>query len=290
MGGTWTSFHFASAPRNRTDHAHRSNLMPEKMPVLFFGHGSPMNLVLDNGFTRTLSYWGKRLPRPEAILLISAHWLSRGTLVSSTATPATIYDFYGFPNELYTLTYPAPGAPDLAKTVAGLITGTTVGIDPERGLDHGAWSVLRHLYPAADIPVCQLSLDYDFNDAQPKPLQHHYDLARELAALRRQGVLIIGSGNMVHNLGRIDWDTDAAPFAWAIDIDQRMKQCLESGDHRELIEYQTLGTNARLAVPTLDHYLPMIYTIGLQETGETLTFTYEGIQNGSIAMRCFQIG
>jgi 4,5-DOPA dioxygenase extradiol len=211
-------------------------------------------------------------------------------MVSSTAAPAPIYDFYGFPDELYTLTYTAPGAPALAATVAELIQGTTVGIDRERGLDHGAWSVLRYLYPAADIPVCQLSLDYDFNDAHPKPLRYHYDLARELATLRRKGVLIIGSGNIVHNLGRIDWDTEATPFAWATDIDQRLKQCLVTGNHAALLEYQSLGTNARLAVPTLDHYLPMIYTIGLQEAGESLSFTYEGIQNGSIAMRCFQIG
>lgn len=264
--------------------------MSERMPVLFIGHGSPMNLVLDNAFTHNLNSWGQRLPRPTAILMISAHWLSCGTLVSSAAAPSTLYDFYGFPDELYTLTYPAPGAPDLAKTVARLITGTKVSFDSDRGLDHGAWSVLRHLFPAADIPVCQLSLDYEVNDPQPKPLQYHYALARELAGLRRQGVLIIGSGNIVHNLGRIDWDIDAAPFAWATEIDQRIKQCLETGDHPVLLNYQTLGANARLAVPTLDHYLPMIYTIGLQDQGEALTFTYEGIQNGSIAMRCFQLG
>lgn len=264
--------------------------MPEKMPVLFIGHGSPQNLVLDNAFTRSLTAWGQRLPRPTAILMISAHWLSHGTRVSSTEAPATIYDFYGFPDQLYTLTYPAPGAPALAKTVAGLVTGTTVGSDPERGLDHGAWSVLRRLFPAADIPVCQLSLDYGFNDAHPKPLQYHYDLARELAVLRRQGVLIIGSGNIVHNLGRIDWDTDAAPFAWAVEIDEQFKQCLATGNHAALLDYQSLGANARLAVPTLDHYLPLIYAIGLQEPGEPLVFTHEGIQNGSIAMRCFQVG
>jgi 4,5-DOPA dioxygenase extradiol len=265
------------------------NLMPEKMPVIFIGHGSPLNLVLDNDFTRSLASWGKRLPRPTAILVISAHWLTHGTFVSSSAAPLTIYDFYGFPPELYTVTYGAPGAPELAATVASLLT-TTVGSDGERGLDHGAWSVLHHLFPAADIPVCQLSLDYTFNEREPKPLQFHYNLARELAALRRQGVLIIGSGNMVHNLAQIDWDIDATPFVWAVEMDQRMQQALVTGNHHELLHLPTMGANVRLAVPTLDHYLPLLYTLALQEEGEPLAFTFAGIQNGSISMRSLQIG
>jgi 4,5-DOPA dioxygenase extradiol len=264
--------------------------MPEKMPVLFIGHGSPLNVVLDNDFTRSLAAWGRRLPRPEAILVISAHWLTSGTFVATAETPGTIHDFYGFPAELYAVTYPAPGAPTLAAAVAGLVTATAVAADPERGLDHGAWSVLRHLFPAADIPVCELSLDYTFGDRHPRPLRFHYDLACQLAGLRRQGVLIIGSGNIVHNLSLIDWDMDAAPFAWAVEMDERMKASLLAGSHAELLHYETMGASASLGIPTLDHYLPLIYAIALQEEGEPLTFLHEGIQNGSIAMRSFQIG
>lgn len=265
--------------------------MEGKMPVLFIGHGSPLNLVLDNGFTRSLAEWGKRLPRPRAIMVVSAHWLTDGTFVTCMERPRTIHDFYGFPEELYTITYPSPGAPAAAAFVTGAVQRARVGCDYNWGLDHASWAVLRHLFPAADIPVFELSLDYSFNDWHPKPLQYHYDLAAELAALRRRGVLIIGSGNIVHNLSLIDFrNMGAEPFAWAVEFDERVKEHLLGGNHRELLSLRSLGESAPLAVPTLDHYLPMIYTLALQERDEPLTFTHEGFQNRSISMRCFQIG
>ncbi len=263
----------------------------EKQPVLFIGHGSPMNCILVNDFTRALVNWGERLSRPEAILVISAHWLTNGTFVTAMDKPRTIHDFYGFPRELYTLQYPAPGSAQLARTLAGSITATKVGSDHDWGLDHGAWAVLRQLFPAADIPVCQLSLDYSFNDWHPKPLRYHYDLARELAPLRRQGVLIIGSGNIVHNLAKIDFSDIVAPvYPWAEEFDALLAGILTSGNHHDLLHLAKLGENASLAVPTLDHYLPLIYTIALQEEGEPLNFIHTGFQHGSISMRSLQIG
>ncbi len=265
--------------------------MIEKMPALFVGHGSPLNIVLDNAFTRSLAAWGRRLPRPKAILVVSAHWLTEGTFVACTAHPRTIHDFYGFPEELYAVRYPSPGAPEEAEFVVGAPRGVRIGRDLEWGLDHGAWSVLRHLYPEADVPVFQLSLDYSFHDPRPKPVQYHYDLALELAELRRRGILVIGSGNLVHNLARIDFGSmDATPYPWAVEFDEAVKESLLAGDHRALIDYRSLGRSAGLAVPTLDHYLPLAYVLALQEKGEPITFAYEGIQNASISMRCFQVG
>lgn len=265
--------------------------MSEKMPVLFIGHGSPLNIVLDNPFTRCLAAWGERLPRPKAILVVSAHWLTHGTFVACTPRPETIHDFYGFPDELYAVRYPAPGAPEEAEFVARSVRGAAVGRDREWGLDHGAWSVLKHLYPAADVPVFQLSLDYSFSDRRPKSVQYHYDLAGELAELRKRGVLVVGSGNVVHNLAHVDFASmDATPYPWALEFDEGVRDSLLAGNHRALIDYRSLGRSADLAVPTLDHYLPLIYALALQEPGEQLTFPYEGIQNASIAMRCFQVG
>jgi 4,5-DOPA dioxygenase extradiol len=223
------------------------------MPVLFIGHGSPLNIILDNSFTRSLGVLGKHLPKPKAIMVISAHWLTKGTFVGCTEKPKTIYDFYGFPEKLYETTYPCPGAPEEASFVTGAVKKAAVKCDHVWGLDHGAWAILKHLYPPADIPVFQLSLDYSFNEWDPKPLQYHYDLAAGLSELRSRGVLIMGN-------------------------------------HQDLIHYPNMGKTAVLAVPTLDHYLPMIYAIALQEKNEPLVFTYEGFQYGSISMRCFQIG
>lgn len=266
--------------------------MEEKMPVLFVGHGSPMNLLADNAFTRSLDAWRGRLPeRPRAILVVSAHWLTDGTSVTGAPRPRTIHDFYGFPEELYALSYPSPGAPDVAELVAASVRRTPVRCDLSWGLDHAAWSVLRHLYPAADVPVLELSLDYSFNDRHPKPLRYHYELASELAGLRRRGVLVVGSGNVVHNLAVADFEhMDAEPFAWAATFDERVKECLLEGNHGPLLELERLGRESALAVPTLDHYLPMVYALGLQEEGERLTFAHEGLQNASVSMRCFQIG
>ncbi len=265
--------------------------MKRKMPVLFIGHGSPMNIILDNAFTRSLAALGKSLPRPSAIMVISAHWLTNGTFVTCAEKPRMIYDFYGFPDELYEVTYPSPGAPVEAEFTTRVVQKATVGCDRNWGLDHASWAVLKHIYPKTDIPVFEMSLDYSFNDWHPKPLQYHYDLAAELGALRERGVLIIGSGNIVHNLRHIDFENvDAAPYGWAQEFDEQVKQNLIGGDHAALMHYQDMGKAAALGVPTLDHYLPMIYAIALQEKGEPITFFHEGFQHGSISMRCFQIG
>ena len=265
--------------------------MADKMPVLFIGHGSPMNVIQDNAFTRSLREWGKRLPRPQAIMVVSAHWLTTGTFVTCMDRPRTIHDFYGFPDELYAINYPSPGSPEEAQVVSEAVGKTTVRCDQDWGLDHGAWSVLKHLYPKADIPVFQLSLDYSFSDWNPKPLQYHYDLAAELAGLRQRGILIIGSGNIAHNLSLIDFgNVDAAPFEWAVDFDEQVEGNLLSRNHLDLIRHGNMGISAVLSVPTPDHYLPMIYVIALQERNEEVTFTYEGFQHASISMRCFQIG
>lgn len=267
------------------------SLVPSKMPVLFIGHGSPLNIILDNSFTRSLAHWGKRLPLPRAIMVVSAHWLTNGTFVTCVKRPRTIYDFYGFPAELYETDYPSPGASDEARAVTEMVRKIPVTCDLEWGLDHASWAILKHMYPKADIPVFEMSLDYSFNDWHPKPLQYHYDLAAELAPLRDRGVLIIGSGNIVHNLKLIDFeDMDASPYAWAKEFDAEVRDRLLVRDHRGLIHYQNNRKASALSVPTLDHYLPMIYTIALQEKSEPLTFIHEGFQNASVSMRCFQIG
>jgi len=262
-----------------------------KMPVLFIGHGSPMNMVLDNSFTRSLKELGKTLPRPKAILVISAHWLTQGTFVASTAKPGMIYDFYGFPRELYEVRYNCPGAPEYARMTWDLLAGKKeITCDNSRGLDHASYSILKYMYPEADIPVFNMSLDYTFNSWVEKCVQTHYDLGLQLRRLRQEGVLIIGSGNMVHNLDQIDFDIEAKPYSWAADIDKLFKRELEKNNHKFFIDFPESGTSAVLAAPTLDHYLPMIYALALQEKNEHVQFTYEGIQNGSISMRGFRIG
>ena len=224
-------------------------------------------------------------------MVISAHWLTTGTFVTCMERPRTIHDFYGFPDELYTITYPCPGLPDEAQFVTEAVRKTPVACNHDWGLDHGAWAVLKHLYPKADIPVFQLSLDYSFNDWKPKPLQYHYELAGELAGLRQRGILIVGSGNIVHNLSLIDFrNVEMAPFDWSVIFDEQVKANLLSRNHQDLIQLGNMGKSAALAVPTLDHYLPMIYVIAIQGRNEHLTFVHEGFQNKSISMRCFQIG
>nr|MDO8132972.1 4,5-DOPA dioxygenase extradiol [Candidatus Njordarchaeum guaymaensis] len=263
----------------------------EKMPVLFIGHGSPMNIILENNFTDSLKRLGKSLPRPKAIMVVSAHWLTSGTRVTCMDKPTTIYDFYGFPSELYKIKYPSPGAPEYARMVERWVRGVPVYCDPGWGLDHATWSVLRHMYPRADIPVFEMSLDYSFGEWHPRPIQYHYDLAKELLPMREKGVLIIGSGNIVHNLRMVDFENiDAKPYDWAIEFDEKVKSSLLSRHHENLIEYQSLSKNANMAAPTLDHYLPMIYAVALQGKNESLKFTYEGFHYASVSMRCFQIG
>ena len=254
------------------------------MPVLFIGHGSPMNAIEDNEFSRGWQEAAKALPRPKAILCISAHWETWGTLVTAMDQPKTIHDFGGFPQELYEVRYPAPGSPWLADETRATIKNVAVGLDSDWGLDHGCWSVLSRMYPQADVPVVQLSLDYT------KKPQEHYDLAKELAPLRQKGVLILGSGNIVHNLRILEYEQQAAAADWAVDVDDRVKGHLLRAEHPPLIHWTELGRNASLAVPTNDHYLPMLYAIALQEKGESIRFIHEGFQHGTISMRCFRIG
>lgn len=256
-------------------------------PVWFIGHGNPMNALFDNAFTKNLAAMGKSLPeRPNAILVISAHWLTKnGTFVSVSDKPETIYDFYGFPDALYKIQYPAPGAPGYAQEVTKIITSTNVQLNDEWGLDHGAWTVLKHSFPHADIPVFQLSIDYS------KPAAYHFKLASELQSLRKKGVLIIGSGNIVHNLHRADFkDIQASPYDWALEFDQISKKKILSREFPDLIEYEKLGQAALLSIPTPDHYFPMIYSLGVIHDQDEIKFTYEEIQNASVSMRCFEAG
>ena len=252
------------------------------MPALFLGHGSPMNIIQDNSYTRSLAALGRRLPRPAAILVVSAHWMTSGVSVGCMERPRTIHDFYGFPRELYERRYACPGAPAFGQATLELLREARG--DLAWGLDHAAWAVLTHLYPQADIPVFELSLDLSM------PARRHFELGRLLRPLRRKGVLILGSGNIVHNLRMVDFRDDAPSFDWAVEADELVKAALLRGDYDLLIDYQKMGRPAALAIPTPDHYLPMLYTLALQEPGEALTFVHEGMQNGSIAMRCLQIG
>jgi len=263
-----------------------------KMPVLFIGHGSPMNMVAHNDYTRALEKLGKTLPRPEAILVISAHFLTDGTFVTAADKPRMIYDFYGFPDELYKVKYPAPGAPGIASEITTIGKKFDIKRDEKWGLDHASYAVLRHIFPQADIPVLELSLDYSpINHWKTTHLQYYYNLALELAPLREKGVLIIGSGNIVHNLRVIDFENVAAsPYPWSRDFDERVKRYLTTGSHSALLDLNQMGLSAAMAVPTLDHYLPMVQALALQGKGEPLNFIFEGFQNASVSMRAFQIG
>jgi len=255
------------------------------MPVLFVGHGSPMNAIEDNDFSRTWTEVGRSLPRPHAILCISAHWNGTfGPRVTAMERPRTIHDFYGFPQELFAVEYPAPGSSELAETVANLVgKNLYTDLDMDWGLDHGCWSVLMRMFPQADIPVVQLSLD----GAMP-PDGHYSELAYPLLELREQGVLVIGSGNMVHNLGMIDWRGGA--YDWALSFDQRLKTWIEQGDHDALIHYEKHGREAALSIPTEEHYLPLLYVLALQQPGEQVQFFNEQVIMGSISMRSLRIG
>jgi 4,5-DOPA dioxygenase extradiol len=257
-----------------------------KMPVLFLGHGSPMNAIEENEFTEGWKSIGKTIPKPAAVLCISAHWETRGTFVTSMEKPKTIHDFGGFPEELYEVQYPAPGNPDLAMEIKNLVTNTQIGLDEKWGLDHGCWSVVRHLYPNANIPVIQMSMDYYMS------AQQHYDLANELAIFRNKGILIIGSGNMVHNLGLVDWNklNDTYGFEWAIEANEKMKKYILSGDHEQLINYRSQGRAFDLAIPTPDHYLPLLYTMALQDKEDTVYIFNDKPVGGSLTMTSVRIG
>ncbi len=261
------------------------------MPVVFIGHGSPMNIILRNAFTKSLRELGRSLSKPRAIMVISAHWMTNGIYVTCMNKPRMIYDFFGFPEELYKINYPSPGAPAHARSVIESVKTVKVKCNTDWGIDHASWAILKHMYPDADIPVFEMSLDYSFNEWHPKPLQYHYDVASQLVELRKRGVLIIGSGNIVHNLRLIDFEhIDAEPHDWAVEFDEKVRSNLIERKHKDLMNCESLGKTVSYAVPTLDHYLPMIYVIALQQKDERVTFTYEGFQYGSISMRCFRIG
>jgi 4,5-DOPA dioxygenase extradiol len=257
------------------------------MPVLFVGHGSPMNGIEDNEFSRRWKETARAIPVPSAVLVISAHWLSRGTKITAMDFPKTIHDFEGFPKELFEVQYNAPGSPALAKEAAGLFTSTQVELDHDWGLDHGAWTIVRHMYPEANIPVLQLSIDYT------KGPQYHYDLAKELYALRKKGVLIIGSGNMVHNLRMVAWDKlDEKEYGydWAIGMNAKFKELIGNGLHDRLINYESLGREALLSIPTPEHYWPLLYTLGLKGAKDETSFFNDRVVGGSLTMTSVKFG
>ena len=256
-----------------------------KMPVLFLGHGSPMNAIEENEFVNGFRNVAREIPRPQAILCVSAHWETRGTFVTAMEKPVTIHDFGGFPQELFAVQYPAPGSPDLARETKALLKKTEVALDEKWGLDHGAWSVVKHLYPNADVPVIQLSLDYS------QTPQYHYELARELASLREKGVLIIGSGNMVHNLGMVEWQHLDKVFAydWALEASDKMKNFILDDNHKELINYTSHGRAYSLAVPSPEHYLQLLYTLALKDNRDKVSFFNDKPVAGALTMTSVKI-
>jgi 4,5-DOPA dioxygenase extradiol len=257
------------------------------MPVLFIGHGSPMNGIEDNDFSNRWKQMAKEIPVPKAVLVISAHWLTKGTQVTAMDFPRTIHDFGGFPRELFEVQYPAPGDPLLAQETVSLIQSTQIGLDHDWGLDHGTWTVVRHMYPDANIPVLQLSIDYS------KPPQYHYELAKDLYALRKKGVLIIGSGNMVHNLRMVAWDRlneKEYGYDWALKINDTFKQLISDGDYKPLFNYEQLGREAILAIPTPDHYFPLMYTLGLKGNKDAVSFFNDKAVGGSLTMTSVKLG
>lgn len=256
------------------------------MPVLFVGHGSPMNGIEDNEFSQ---YWKKlasEIEKPKAVLCISAHWLTKGTHITAMEKPKTIHDFGGFPQALFDVQYPAPGNPELAKETAALFEKPKVELDHEWGLDHGTWTIVRHMYPDATIPVLQLSIDYN------QPASYHYEIAKNLAALRKKGVLIIGSGNMVHNLRMVAWDklNESYGFDWAIEMNTIFKEKITSGDHKALIDYEKLNPAAKLAIPTPDHYYPLMYALGLKTEKDNISFFNDKPMAGSLTMTSVKFG
>ena len=251
------------------------------MPALFIGHGSPMNGIEHNMFSNSWAQLAREIPTPKAVLVISAHWLSKGTRITAMDFPPTIHDFGGFPDELFKVQYPSPGDKNLAINIAGMMKPNSVALDHDWGLDHGTWTVVRHMYPEANIPVLQLSIDYT------KPARYHYELAKELIPLRKKGVLILGSGNMVHNLRLLAWDKINEPeygFDWAIEMNEKMKGFISTGEHDKLIHYEQLGRESFLSIPTPEHYLPLLYTLGLKTQNEHTTFFNDKVVGGSLTM------
>ena len=257
----------------------------EKMPVLFLGHGSPMNAIEEKEFVAGIRHVAKEIPKPQAILCVSAHWETRGTYVTAMKNPPTIHDFGGFPKELHDVQYPAPGSPELAKQTKDLIKRTDVHLDDKWGLDHGAWSVIKHLYPDADVPVIQLSLDYY------QTPQYHYELAQQLAGLREKGVLVIGSGNMVHNLGMVSWQNLDKVFAydWAQEASDKMKNFILNDHHKELMALNSHGRAYSMAIPSPEHYLPLLYTMALKDSTDKVSLFNDKPVAGSLTMTSVKI-
>ncbi len=256
-----------------------------RMPAIFFGHGNPLNALVKNEWTAAWVSIGARIPRPRAILSISAHWFVPVTAVTAMSTPRTIHDFGGFPRELYEVQYPAPGAPDVADRVRRALAPLPVELDESWGLDHGTWSVLCHVFPAADIPVIQLSID------ETQPPRFHYDIGRRLRALREEGILVMGSGDVVHNLHTYAWGKHPTePYDWAVRFEARARDLIEKGEHMPLVDYSSWGSDAALSVPTPEHYLPLLYVLGAGVEGERITFPVEGVDGGSVSMLAVQLG
>jgi 4,5-DOPA dioxygenase extradiol len=255
------------------------------MPTIFFGHGNPLNALQDNEWSRGWAALGQRLPRPRAVLSVSAHWYLPGTALTAMARPRTIHDFGGFPRELFEVQYPAPGDLDLVRRVHELLQPLEIRDDLSWGLDHGTWSVLRHVFPDADVPVVQLSID------EMQPSAFHYELGRRLRPLRDEGILVIGSGDVVHNLHTYAWgQRPVEPFDWALRFETRARELMLQGDHHALIDYESLGRDAELSIPTPDHYLPLLYVLGASTANEPVTFPVEGMDGGSISMLSVQFG
>jgi len=267
--------------RSFTQHLPQTDLMP----VIFIGHGSPMNGIENNEFSQSWARLAKNIPVPKAVLVVSAHWYTHGTFVTAMDFPSTIHDFGGFPQALFDVQYPAPGDAELAAEIPGLVNATSVGLDHDWGLDHGTWTIVRHMYPNANIPVLQLSIDYT------KSPQQHYEIAKEIYALRKKGVLLLGSGNMVHNLRMLSWDMiNGGGYDWANEMNDKFKNLILNGDHKPLIDYRTLGRDAMLAIPTPEHYLPLIYTLGMKKDNEEVSFFNDKAIGGSLTMTSVLVG
>jgi 4,5-DOPA dioxygenase extradiol len=259
--------------------------MSSRLPAIFFGHGNPMNALHDNEWSRGWAAIGQRVPKPRAVLSVSAHWYLPATALTAMAMPRTIHDFGGFPPELFEVQYPAPGDRELVRRMSELLNPLEVGADLSWGLDHGTWSVLRHVFPRADVPVVQLSID------ESKPPEFHYGLGRLLRPLRDEGILVIGSGDIVHNLHTYAWGRrPAEPFDWALRFEGRVRELMLRGEHQPLVKYESMGPDAELSVPTPEHYLPLLYVLGASDEGDAVTFPVEGMDGGSISMLSVQFG
>lgn len=261
--------------------------LPEEevlMPVLFIGHGAPTNVLEENAFTKDLKKLGQSIQKPKAILVVSAHWLTKGTQICHAEKPKMIYDFSGFPEKMYQIEYNCPGSPEFAKQAQSLLTEVRPKLDDEWGLDHGAWTVLYHMYPEADIPVFELSIDFHKNE------QYHFEIGAYLKALRKKGVLIMGSGNLTHNLGHAMRSDGKTTPDWALEFDTKIKTYVDKGDFASVVNYKSLGNVAKMAHPSNDHFLPLLYTLGAANSNEKVTYPHESFQYGSLSMRCIRIG